>query len=364
MLFLKLATALFALAPSARRRHHQIGITRHLSTTSTDGTSSATNTTPQKYQDLLAWIQKQPGAEINDKIVIQESSRGGGFGAAVAANVAKDELLFCIPRTACVTLKNVKDDAQCGEAFQKLMEKSGPGGNTVCMAGLLAKEYLVSMQQDNNDSQRDTKWEPYLATLPWKRGINNQEHVLYWSEEDVESFLKGSLSYQEAKDLRGEVDLAIRVLNGIIGPCIRESRGENIESGFSWPWESKPQTGLVEGLPEAVSGAFVSLLTRSFQDGETGDEEKLVPLLDMLQHSDEPNVRHVMKKEDGTVEVRARCDIAAGEELMNQYRSEEEENMPYHRFFTRYGFVPGITEPIPNLLKDRSPIFYSQKAEV
>jgi SET domain-containing protein len=120
----------------------------------------------------------------------------------------------------------------------------------------------------------------------------------------------------------------------------------------------------VEGLPEAMTGAFVSILTRSFQDGESGDEEKLVPLLDMLQHSDEPNIFHAMRKVDGTVEVRARRDIAAGEELLNQYRPEEEENMPYHRFFTRYGFVPGITEPIQNLLKDRSPIFFTQKAEV
>lgn len=120
----------------------------------------------------------------------------------------------------------------------------------------------------------------------------------------------------------------------------------------------------MEGLSEATTGAFVSMLTRSFQDGESSDEEKLVPLLDMLQHSDEPNIRHAMRKDDGTVEVRARRDLVAGEELLNQYRSEEEENMPYHRFFTRYGFVPGIMEPIQNLLQDRSPIFYSKKAQV
>lgn len=163
-----------------------------------------------------------------------------------------------------------------------------------------------------------------------------------------------------------QVDLATKVLDGIIGPSIREYRGENVESGadFSWPWETKTPTGPVDGLPEAMTGAFVSMLTRSFQDGESGDEEKLVPLLDMLQHSDEPNIRHAMRKEDGTVEVRARRDLVAGEELLNQYRSEEEANMPYHRFFTRYGFVPGIMEPIPKLLKERSTIFYPKEAEV
>ena len=104
-------------------------------------------------------------------------------------------------------------------------------------------------------------------------------------------------------------------------------------------------------------------MTRAFQDRD-GDEEKLVPMLDMLQHSEQPNVRHAMRKDDGTVEVRARRTIAPGEELLNQYRSEEDENMPYHRFFTRFGFVPGIAEPIENLLSDRSSIFYPKVVEV
>lgn len=86
--------------------------------------------------------------------------------------------------------------------------------------------------------------------------------------------------------------------------------------------------------------------------------------LDMLQHSETPNVRHGMRPADGTVEVRARCPISSDTELLNQYRSEEEEGMPYSRFFTRFGFVPGILEPIENLLRDKSSIFYPQKAEV
>jgi hypothetical protein len=133
---------------------------------------------------------------------------------------------------------------------------------------------------------------------------------------------------------------------------------------FRWPWEKKPAPeGLVDGLAPAVKGAFVSLLTRSFQDGDDS-EEKMVPLLDMLQHSNEPNVSHVMRQSDGTVEVRARQALSAGDELLNQYISEREEAMPYHRFFTRFGFVPGIVEPIPNLLRDKSSIFFAQKVEV
>jgi SET domain-containing protein len=83
------------------------------------------------------------------------------------------------------------------------------------------------------------------------------------------------------------------------------------------------------------------------------------------QHSDEPNIKHAKRKADGTVEVRAAHDLKAGEELFNQYRPEEEEAMPYHRFFTRYGFIPGVSiESIPGLLSDKSSIFVAQSAEV
>jgi hypothetical protein len=84
----------------------------------------------------------------------------------------------------------------------------------------------------------------------------------------------------------------------------------------------------------------------------------------MFQQCKTPKVRHPMLNPDGTVEVRARCKIEADTELLNQYRSEEEESMPYSRFFTRFGFVPGVLEPMENLLQDRSSIFYPQKAEV
>jgi hypothetical protein len=172
------------------------------------------------------------------------------------------------------------------------------------------------------------------------------------------------MCYDEALVLRSEVDLAITVLNGVVGNSVQDYRGENSENGFRWPWEARPTPeGPVEGLASAVKGAFVSLLTRSFQDGDDG-EEKMVPLLDMLQHSDEPNVSHLMRDSDGTVEVRARQALSAGDELLNQYISEAEESMPYHRFFTRFGFVPGVAEPIPNLLKDKSSIFFAQKVEV
>eukprot|EP00980_Cylindrotheca_fusiformis_P014731 scaffold4009_cov124-Cylindrotheca_fusiformis.AAC.11 len=335
------------------------------------GIANRLEATPQisiegsKYDDLLEWLRSN-GGEINEKIKIQQSSQGCGYGAYVTSPVAEDELLFSVPRKSCLTLDAATSDEKFGKAFTNLIEKAGPGGNTVVMAGYMAKEYLLLQEDLKNGRETTRRWGPYFQTLPWKRGVNNQEHILFWTDDKIEELLEGSMCYNEAKSLREEVALATKIMNSIVGKSIRAARGEEVdEGGFSWPWEAKPPApeSVPDGFAEAVTGAFVCLLTRAFQDGE-GDEEKLVPMLDMLQHSDRPNVRHAMRKVDGTVEVRARCSIEPNMELFNQYRSEEEESMPFSRFFTRFGFVPGITEDMENLLRDKSSIFYPQKAEI
>ena len=119
-------------------------------------------------------------------------------------------------------------------------------------------------------------------------------------------------------------------------------------------------------MAEAITGAFVSLLTRAFDDEEDENgTEKLVSLLDLLQHSATPNVRHAMRvSSDRAVEVRARRDLKADEELLNQYSSEEDESMPKHRFFTGFGFVPGEQTEAIQLIQEKSKIFFAQKAEV
>lgn len=325
-------------------------------------TTASTVPDTKKYDSLVEWLQQSKEAEISSKIMIQPSSRGGGYGAFVTSPVEQDELLFRIPRSACITMEDAMTDEACGKMFKTLIDKAGPGGNTVVMAGFMAKEQLKALH-DAEEGKETSSFGPYLATLPWERGVNNQEHIIFWSDEDIESYLKGSMCYSEANSLREEVDYAITVLDAIMGKSIQLYRGE-IEDGFKWPWEVQPPPeGPVKGLSQAVKGAFVSLLTRAFQDGDD-DEEKFVPLLDMLQHSDDPNVSHAMRKDDGSVEVRAIKALSQGDELLNQYRSEREETMPYHRFFTRFGFVPGVQEDLQNLLQDKSSIFFAQKAEV
>ena len=323
----------------------------------------------EKYLELLKWLESN-GATINKCLEIRASSQGeqAGYGVFVNRSVQQDELLFSIPRSLCVTIEkatsSVDDGGEFGDTLQTLIEKAGQGGITVAMAGYLAKEYiLLSLEEQDGATEEiqenSNRWGPYMALLPWKRGINNQEHILFWNDDKIEGLLRGSLCYEEAKSLREEVALSIRVLGPLLKSSVRMARGEETKTSrvlerisSMLPWQSDQGADASDALDDklvadAIKGAFVTLLTRSFQDdddiGEDGTPaEKLVPLLDLLQHSDAPNVRHnsVSSKtgadDDAAVEVRARLDIDTGSELWNQYRSEEDEAMPYSRFFTRY----------------------------
>jgi hypothetical protein len=169
--------------------------------------SSATSIMPEqaitgerKYERLVEWL-KSMDAELNEKIEIRPSSRGGGFGAFVKEDVAEDELLFTVPRSACLTLEDATADPKCAASFKNLIEKAGPGGNTVVMAGFMAKEYLQVLE-DLKNGKEPSGWGPYFLTLPWERGVNSQEHILYWSDDMIESLLKGSLCYGESTALR------------------------------------------------------------------------------------------------------------------------------------------------------------------
>ena len=338
---------------------------------SSQTTSTLNAPTTEQYSNLLNWLNTTfDSSYVSPTVTISPSPRGG-HGLFAQTDIPADTLLVTIPREACITSEIVLNDEDVGKAFQTLMKKAGPGSFTVAMAGYLAKEYLVLKELGSEG----TKFGPYFETLPWTRGFNGQDHVLFWSQDDVDTLLVDSLCERESLDLRAEVKVAKRILNALIGPTVLRARNEmeKEEPLIPFlPWTKPPTptiTSPIPGIGKAVSGAFVILLTRAFDDEydttvEGEDAERLIPILDMINHDNDPSIRHETSKENGSVEVRTRRNIAAGEEIFNQYREEEELNMPYHRFFSRFGFVPGITENAKALFMDKSSIFFSKKAQV
>lgn len=75
-------------------------------------------------------------------------------------------------------------------------------------------------------------------------------------------------------------------------------------------------------------------MSRSLFVGQDG-AQRLVPVLDMAQHSSNPNLKYAIDI-NGNVIVTAKRNIAAGEELTAHYYSTEFEG---HEFYVMYGFV-------------------------
>lgn len=280
-----------------------------------------------RHGPLLNYLAES-GAQLGP-VRLGKSTVGAGGGAFVTRAIDKDEPIFTVPAAACVGLYDACGDEEVGETLARLTA-SGQGGATVALAAYLAKEWLCSGAEGARG--------PYLAMLPWDakwppEGEQEQEHVLWWSEKQIDA-LVGSEAFDDAVGLREEVALAARVTRGLIGASVRKAyqeRGEPI-----WKvWRAD------DDIDKAVRGAFVSILTRAFAQEDSEDEEnRLVPLLDMLQHRDEPNVRHRTERDEESgaecVVVRARRPLAEGEELLNCYGE-----LPPAKFLSRFGFVPG-----------------------
>jgi hypothetical protein len=178
--------------------------------------------TQHQYDNLITWFQtKHERAYISPKFDIAPSPIGG-YGAFASRDVQQGELLLRIPRSCCVTLDDAFNDVECGSSFQKLMEQAGPGSDTVIIAGYLAKEYLLMKEYEKRVTEvqdgvsidasakkrlSSVKFGPYLESLPWKVGVNSQDHVLFWEEGEVEDLLKGSLAYDDAVEIRSSVSL-------------------------------------------------------------------------------------------------------------------------------------------------------------
>ena len=132
-----------------------------------------------RHAPLLSYMT-QRGATIGP-IQLKKSTIGAGNGAFVTEKVEKDDILFTVPKSACIGLYTACGDLEVGDKLAQLTVR-GQGAATVALAGYLAKEWLSNGPEG--------EYGPYLAMLPWDaewppEGEQEQEHVLWWSESQI-----------------------------------------------------------------------------------------------------------------------------------------------------------------------------------
>ena len=165
--------------------------------------------------------------------------------------------------------------------------------------------------------------------------MDDLDHVLWWSDEDVMA-LEGSNIYGEVLSLREDTGSAMDILWQVM----QTERKLELPSKETWD--------------DVVRAAYASILSRSFEDNSV-DSSKLIPLLDMTQHSNDANVEHVTDAQTGAVIVKARRDLTSGEELFIEYS----QDLKPHEYAPLYGFVPGEQKSYRDLVNAKSPIFFT-----
>jgi len=346
-----------------------------------DEVDDATSTTSSPiHAHLVQWLSSHPNTHITSKFVIRPSTLGGGYGGFANNFIPRGELILQIPRELCVTYDDVLHDSTCGHVFQSIKNERIPSWGMILIAGWIAKECVIAQREpsllanhNNVDASNNSriKHNPYLQSLPWTQGGSfSQDHILFWSQDEVETLLGGSKAYADALLIRNTVDDAIKRLVDVMVPIIlhdsrmveRSSQSDRRQLPATMS-NDEDEADIRERYSNAVKGAFVISLSRSFAEEVEYDngttievENVLLPLIDILQHSNTPNT--MLESYDDCILLRARRDIEKGEELFHQYQEEREDVIPPHKFFTRYGFIPGVKEPIAELLKSKSDLFF------
>eukprot|EP00548_Thalassiothrix_antarctica_P007127 CAMPEP_0194151866 /NCGR_PEP_ID=MMETSP0152-20130528/49795_1 /TAXON_ID=1049557 /ORGANISM="Thalassiothrix antarctica, Strain L6-D1" /LENGTH=319 /DNA_ID=CAMNT_0038855961 /DNA_START=146 /DNA_END=1105 /DNA_ORIENTATION=+ len=314
-----------------------------------DKDSIASIDTTTKEERLLSWALLLSDDEHNVSIGPSTiSSNNSGNGLFATKSISKDEIIMIIPYERILDIENAWEASDLGDAFCYLCDMGGSGAKLATLAGYIAKETrggISNIFHPNNNDDEVSYWKPYLDCLPSKSAKEN--HILWWSNDKVERLLRGSNIYDEVMELRSQVTIAIE--NNQILFWNYYNNEETKEKDLN-------KTLVDKTIEELVRSAYCMILSRSFEDDEV-DCMKLVPILDMAQHSRDTNIRHETIPSTGNVVVTAKRHISKGEELFNCYST----TMKPHNFLTVFGFVPNNNnESAEELLERKDPIFFSE----
>jgi hypothetical protein len=304
-------------------------------------------------EELLSWAFPSLSEATNDSnVTIGPSTIGSGNGLFVTRSVKKYDAVMGIPSEKIICVENAWEDDTLGEEFMYLTDVGGPGAKLATLAGFLAKEASGGVEnsfQQQEDLSQTSAWQPYLDCLPWK-----DDHVLWWSEEETERLLKGSNIYKEVVSTRLQVDIAIENIQNIFcNYC--HNNDESLQEQEDSLQALNDDDKAMQKIATAVRSSFCMLLSRAFED-EDFDCMKLVPVLDMIQHSSESvNVRHETDPSTGNLLVTAKRDLQMGEELFTCYST----TLTSAQYLTVFGFVPNDKgSTARKLLENKDPIFF------
>lgn len=186
----------------------------------------------EKYDSVLDWA-----FESTPPLAIRKSQLGHGHGLFATQGINADSIVFKIPREKCLTLQEAKSHPTLGKSLAIMEDDLGEEfGPIAILSAYLASEMLREdcAEWEEDESLRGD-YGPYVSILPTGRAVSEQDHVLWWSEKEVNDLFKGGAAHDKATALRDWADMEGSIIQGMLVTDLAEknmglsiSQGENV----------------------------------------------------------------------------------------------------------------------------------------
>ncbi|KAL9189652.1 hypothetical protein ACHAXT_009327 [Thalassiosira profunda] len=328
---------------------------------------------PTQHPHLALWestLASSHNAYVHPSVALAiRPPSQGGTGIVATDDVPADTIAMCLPLeevgmidAASIldgyresdgkdTVLDVLQEMWDKELVATKKEESQEGKRLAVLAGIIAHLQLTRYKDKTawtstavkggyalEQSQRLGLFLDGMPLLPQYADPKNERHpfpthFLYWTDDEIQVLLQGTMGQTKAREVRAG-----------IGLVVREWSASFLQEHSNGASQSQ--------ILDAIFSAFSAVLSRSFGDAAgrdlDGKGRMLVPLVDMLNHDGEkPNVSWTWNVGDGDEEkiaegkgdivVTTLREVKKGEELYKCYGWR-----PAWDIASSYGFVPEL----------------------
>ena len=325
-----------------------------------EGPSHPPLATPQ--QRILEWALALPKpALVSPSIGVKvRASSEGGAGLFATADIGFNETLAVLPfnmrssagqsdrkdnfpgfKFDAQTVVGLLNDGPVKERLSELLGEAIRSRNkrrmTSILAGAIAHLHLMKLRRRRGisaqklDGDNTNAIDLFLDVLPMLPTENPSadhpfpSHVLFWTDEQIEQLLSGTLALTKARFMRAQAGEVVGLLS----------------TAFLQEHCPTMSVGEITAAKDAMVSAFACVASRTFEGLNATDTTEggslMIPFVDLLNHmpADERNVRHAVSDDRNAAILVSDRDIDSGEEITINYGERQAWD-----WATKYGFVP------------------------
>ncbi|MBA0718116.1 hypothetical protein Golax_005878 [Gossypium laxum] len=259
--------------------------------------------------DLLKWIKRE-GGFVHEAVTITQDTTYG-LGLVASGGIPKGSDLIVLPEHVPLKFQSDKDDGADSVSL--------PLSNRV-PEELWAMKLGLKLLQER--AKVGSFWWPYISNLPETYTV-----PIFFSGEDIKNLQYAPLLYQVNKRCRFLLEFEQEVKNVLknLKPSEHPFGGQDVDaSSLGWAMS-------------AVSSRAFRLYGKKLPNGTHSDIPMMLPLIDMCNHSFNPNARILQEQDAGNPKMlikAAEREIKQSDPLLLNYGCLSNDF-----FLLDYGFV-------------------------